>query len=72
MAHSHVGHNAAIGNDNIFANGALIGGHAVIANRVFLSGHCAVHQFVRVGTLAMMQGNAAVSRICRRTRCPSG
>ena len=62
MAHSHVGHNAVIGNDNIFANGALIGGHAVIADRVFLSGHCAVHQFVRVGTLAMMQGNAAVSQ----------
>ena len=62
MAHSHVGHNAEIGNDNIFANGALIGGHAVIADRVFLSGHCAVHQFVRVGTLAMMQGNAAVSQ----------
>jgi len=62
MAHSHVGHNAVIGNDNTFANGVLIGGHAVIADRVFLSGHCAVHQFVRVGTLAMMQGNAAVSQ----------
>ena len=62
MAHSHVGHNAQAGNENIFANGALIGGHAVIADKVFLSGNCAVHQFVRIGTLAMMQGNAAVSQ----------
>ena len=26
MAHSHVGHNAQVGNENVFANGALVGG----------------------------------------------
>ena len=35
MAHSHVGHNARIGNENVFANGVLIGGHAEIADKVF-------------------------------------
>ena len=62
MAHSHVGHNARIGNGYVFANGALVGGQAEIADKVILSGNSSVHQFVRIGDLAMMQGNAAVSQ----------
>lgn len=62
MAHSHVAHNCVIGNHVIVANGVLLGGHAVVEDRAFLSGNCLVHQFVRVGTLAMMQGGAAISQ----------
>ncbi len=62
MAHSHVGHNAVIGNRVVLANGALVGGHALVQDRAFVSGNCLVHQFVRVGTLAMMQGGSAVSK----------
>jgi UDP-N-acetylglucosamine acyltransferase len=61
MAHSHVGHNTVLGNDIIIANGALLAGHVTVADRVFISGNCLVHQFVRVGTLSMMQGGAGVS-----------
>ena len=62
MAHSHVGHNARIGDGVILANGALLGGHAEIGDRAFISGNGLVHQFVRVGTLALMQGGSAVSK----------
>jgi UDP-N-acetylglucosamine acyltransferase len=62
MANSHVAHNVAIGNHVILANGALLGGHAQVADRVFVSGNCLVHQFVRIGTLALMQGGSAVSK----------
>jgi UDP-N-acetylglucosamine acyltransferase len=62
MAHSHVGHNAALGDRVVLANGALIGGHALVQDRAFISGNCLVHQFVRVGTLAIMQGGSAVSQ----------
>ena len=62
MANSHVAHNCLIGNNNIFANGALLGGHVTITDRVFISGNCLVHQFVRIGTLALMQGGAAISK----------
>ena len=62
MAHSHVGHNCHIGNHNTFANGALIAGHVVIEDRAFISGNCMVHQFARIGTLAMMQGGAGISK----------
>jgi UDP-N-acetylglucosamine acyltransferase len=61
MAHCHVGHNAQIGNHIIVANGALIAGHVSVADRVFISGNCLLHQFVRVGTLAMMQGGSGIS-----------
>ncbi|MBN8247951.1 MAG: acyl-ACP--UDP-N-acetylglucosamine O-acyltransferase [Verrucomicrobia bacterium] len=61
MAGSHVGHNCRIGSDNILANGALLAGHVTVADRVFISGNCVVHQFCRIGRLAMMQGGAAIS-----------
>jgi UDP-N-acetylglucosamine acyltransferase len=61
MQHSHAGHNCIIGDDTIIAGGALLAGHAVVQDRAFVSGNCLVHQFCRVGTLAMMQGGAAIS-----------
>ena len=62
MAHSHVGHNSQVGDSVILANGALLGGHVTVQDRAFVSGNCLVHQFVRVGTLALMQGGAAISK----------
>lgn len=62
MAHCHVGHNSALGNHIIIANGALLAGHVAVADRVFISGNCLVHQFVRLGTLAMMQGRAGIGK----------
>ncbi len=62
MAHCHVGHNCRVGDRVILANGATLGGHVVLEDRAFISGNCLVHQFVRVGTLAMMQGGAAISQ----------
>ena len=61
MANSHVGHNAIVGNRAILANGALVGGHAIIGDGAFLSGNAVVHQFCRVGSMAMMQGCSGVS-----------
>lgn len=62
MAHCHVGHNCHLGNRVIMANGVLLGGHVIIQDGAVISGNCLVHQFVRVGTLAMMQGGAAISK----------
>ena len=61
MAHSHVAHNCRLGNGIIMANGALLGGHVIVEDRAFISGNCLVHQFVRVGELAIMQGGSAIS-----------
>lgn len=62
MAHSHVAHNCQIGDHVIIANGTLLAGHVCVADRAFISGNCLVHQFARVGTLALMQGGSAISK----------
>ena len=62
MANVHVGHNSHVYDHVILANGVLLAGHVTIFDRAFLSGNAAVHQFVRVGTLAMMQGLSGVTQ----------
>jgi UDP-N-acetylglucosamine acyltransferase len=62
MAGSHVGHDCTVGNDGLYANGALLGGHVETGDRVFLSGNSAVHQFCRVGRLALLSGTSASSK----------
>jgi UDP-N-acetylglucosamine acyltransferase len=62
MQHSHVAHNARVGDQVIVAGGALLAGYATVADRAFISGNCLVHQFVRIGSLALMRGGAAVSQ----------
>jgi UDP-N-acetylglucosamine acyltransferase len=62
MAHCHIAHNSTVGDHVIIANGVLLGGYAWIGDRAFLSGNCLVHQFVRVGALALMQGGSAISK----------
>jgi UDP-N-acetylglucosamine acyltransferase len=60
MASVHVGHDCVVGNNAIFANGAMLGGHVTVGDRAFVSGAVAVHQFCRVGRLAMVGGHARV------------
>lgn len=62
MQNAHVGHNCIVGNHVILAGGAILAGHAVVQDRAFISGNCLVHQFTRVGTLALMQGGSAISQ----------
>jgi UDP-N-acetylglucosamine acyltransferase len=62
MAHCHVAHNCYLGDHIVVANGALVAGHVSIGDRAFISGNCLLHQFVRVGKLALMQGGSAISK----------
>ncbi len=62
MAGAHIAHNCVVGSHVIMANGATLGGHVTVQDRAFLSGFCLVHQFCRVGTLAIMQGGSAISK----------
>jgi UDP-N-acetylglucosamine acyltransferase len=54
MTNSHVGHNCELGDDVTLVSGALLGGHVQIANKAIISGNAAIHQFVRVGELALI------------------
>ena len=62
MVLSHAGHDCRIGNGNIITNCALIAGHTVIEDGVVISGAVVIHQFSRIGSLAMISGLSAVNR----------
>ena len=61
MVNSHAGHDCRIGNNCIFANGALLAGFVQIDNKVIIGGNGTVHQFCRVGRGAMLSGSMGVS-----------
>jgi UDP-N-acetylglucosamine acyltransferase len=54
MAGSHVGHDSQIGDGCILADRALIAGHCLLEDNVYVGANSAVHQFVRMGTLARL------------------
>lgn len=62
MVGSHVAHDCTVGDKAIFANCAVIGGHATVMDGAFLSGNSCVHQFCRVGRLAMISGTSSISQ----------
>ena len=55
-------HNSSLGDHVVVVNGALVGGYVEVADRAFISANCLLHQFIRVGTLAMMRGGSRASR----------
>jgi UDP-N-acetylglucosamine acyltransferase len=62
MAGAHVAHDCRLGDNIIMANNCLLGGHVTVGDRAFLSGGVAVHQFCRVGRMAMVGGHARIVR----------
>jgi UDP-N-acetylglucosamine acyltransferase len=62
MAGAHLAHNVRLGNRNILANNVLLGGHVEFGDRVFAGGAALFHQFVRVGSLAIIQGAGGFSK----------
>ncbi|NOY61682.1 MAG: acyl-ACP--UDP-N-acetylglucosamine O-acyltransferase [Gammaproteobacteria bacterium] len=64
MAGCHVAHDCAIGSNIIMANNALLGGHVVVEDNAFISGGVTIHQFCRVGTLAMVSASARINLDC--------
>jgi UDP-N-acetylglucosamine acyltransferase len=62
MHNAHVAHNCRIGNQVIIAGGALLSGYVEVEDRAFVSGNCVVHQFVRIGRLALLRGLSRTSR----------
>lgn len=64
MANCHVAHDCTLGNDVVIANGSLLGGVVSIGDRAFISGAVTIHQFCRVGRLALLAASARVNQDC--------
>ena len=62
MVGAHVAHDCVIGSNTIITNNTLLAGHVHLGDRVYLSGGAAVHQFCRIGTLAMIGGQGHITR----------
>ena len=58
MVGSHVAHDCRLGNNVIMANNAMLAGHVVVGDRAYISGAAGVHQFCRIGSFAMVGGQA--------------
>jgi UDP-N-acetylglucosamine acyltransferase len=61
MTSGHIAHNCRIGNRTVIASCVLLGGYVEIEDGAFLSGGVLVHQFSKVGRLAMVSGNTRVN-----------
>jgi UDP-N-acetylglucosamine acyltransferase len=62
MTQVHLAHDCQLGNQVIIAPSTGLGGHVHVADRAFISGGVMVHQFVHIGTLAMIGGNAKITQ----------
>jgi UDP-N-acetylglucosamine acyltransferase len=61
MTSGHIAHNCRIGNRTVIASCALIAGYVEIEDQVFLSGGVVVHQFSKIGRLAMISGHVGIN-----------
>jgi len=62
MVNAHVGHDCQVADHVILCNGMLLAGHAEVGDGAILSGNAVVHQFCRVGRLAMLAGAQGVTK----------
>lgn len=62
MVNAHVAHDCQIGNNVVLTNNVMIAGHVSIGDRAYVSGAAGIHQFCRIGTLAMVGGQAHLNR----------
>ncbi len=62
MMYCHIAHDCIIGDHNIIANGATLGGHVLIEDDVIVGGLVGIHQFVKVGTGAIVGAGSMVSK----------
>jgi UDP-N-acetylglucosamine acyltransferase len=62
MTSGHIAHNCKIGSNIVIASCALIAGHVEVEDQAFISGGVGIHQFSKIGRLAMIGGNCRVNR----------
>ena len=61
MTSGHVAHNCNVGNNITLASCALVAGYAEIEDQAFISGGVVIHQYSKIGKLAMVAGNTRVN-----------
>lgn len=60
MVNAHIAHDVRVGNHCVIVNNAMLGGHCQIEDRAYIAGGAGIHQFCRVGRLAMVGALAKI------------
>jgi UDP-N-acetylglucosamine acyltransferase len=60
LAYCHVAHNVQLGNHIIMSNVATLAGHVVVDDHAVIGGLAGVHQFCRIGRMAIVGGCSKV------------
>jgi UDP-N-acetylglucosamine acyltransferase len=61
MTSGHIAHNCKIANNVVIASCALVAGYVEVEDQAFISGGVVIHQFSKIGRLAMIGGNSRVN-----------
>ena len=61
MTAGHIAHNCTIGNNITIASCTLVAGYVEVYDQAFISGGVGIHQFSRIGRLAMIAGITRVN-----------
>ncbi len=62
MGGVHLGHDVKVGNKTIMANNSLLAGFVQVEDGVFLGGATIVHQYTRIGRLAITRGGTRLGK----------
>ncbi len=62
MAYCHIAHNCILGNRIVMSNSVQVAGHVSIHDSAVIGGALGIHQFVQIGSLAMVGGMSRVDR----------
>lgn|SRR5690606_28312917 len=62
MSYVHVAHDVQMGSHIVISHGSGIAGHVVIEDRVVIGGLCGIHQFTKIGRMAMIGAHSMITK----------
>ncbi len=62
MTSGHIAHNCKVGNRTVICSCALLAGYVEVEDEAFISGGVVIHQYSKIGRLAMIGGNTRVNQ----------
>lgn len=60
LAYTHIAHDCRVGNHIVMSNVGTLAGHVIVEDHAIIGGLAAVHQFCRIGRMAILGGCAKV------------
>ena len=61
MGQVHVAHDCRLADEVVLTNNVMLAGHVTVDTRTYIGGGAGIHQFCRIGSYAMVAGNASIT-----------